>query len=278
MQADFIIIGSGSAGSALAFRLSEAGHKVIVIEYGGSDKGPFIQMPGALSYPMNMARYDWGFESEPEAHLGGRRLATPRGKVIGGSSSINGMIYVRGNPMDFDRWEDMGARGWGWSGVEPFYKKMENWHADGWGGDASLRGADGPLHVTRGQRKNELFEVFVQAAQQAGWPYTPDYNGKSQEGFGPFDRTIWKGKRWSAADAYLKPALAGKNCQLVQAFARKIIFEGKKAIGVEVERDGQIEIIKANAEVIISASAINSPKILMLSGIGDGAHLKDMGI
>lgn len=278
MKADYVIIGSGSSGSTIAYRLSQAGHNVIVIEYGGSDFGPFIQMPGALSYPMNMKAYDWGFESEPEPHLGGRKLATPRGKVIGGSSSINGMIYVRGNPMDFNTWEEMGAKGWGWQGVEPYYKKLENWHEDGWGGDIEVRGNNGPLHITRGKRENELFEVFIKAAQQAGWPYTADYNGKSQEGFGPFDRTIWKGKRWSAADAYLKPALKNKKCTLVKAFARKIIIQNNKAIGVEVERNGAIETITANAEVIISASAINSPKLLMLSGIGDGNHLKDLDI
>ncbi len=278
MEADYVIIGSGSAGSALAYRLSEAGHKVIIIEYGGSDRGPLIQMPGALSYPMNMKRYDWGFVSEAEPHLGNRKLACPRGKVIGGSSSINGMIYVRGNPMDYQTWEEMGATGWGWSGVEPYFRKMENWHADGWGGDPALRGHDGPLHVTRGRRKNELFTTFIKAGKAAGYPETKDYNGAHQEGFGPFDRTIWKGKRWSAADAYLKPALRRENCQLVRAFAKKIIIQNNRATGVEIEHNGKTEIITARAEVILSASAINTPKILMLSGIGEGAHLQEHGI
>ncbi len=278
MQADYVIIGSGSAGSAIAYRLSKAGHSVIVIEYGGSDKSPFIQMPGALSYPMNMKRFDWGFETEPEPHLGGRRLATPRGKVIGGSSSINGMIYVRGNPQDYESWEQMGAKGWGWSGVEPYFLKMENWHDDGWGGEKSLRGHNGPLHVTRGKRKNVLFQSFIDAGVEAGYPHTPDYNGANQEGFCAFDRTIWKGKRWSAADAYLKPALKNGKCVLVKAFARKIIIENKHAIGVEIERNGQQEVISANAEIILCASAINTPKILMLSGIGAAEHLKSHGI
>ena len=278
MEADFIIVGAGSAGCAMAYRLSEAGASVLVIEHGGTDAGPFIQMPGALSYPMNMRRYDWGYQTEPEPHLGGRTLVTPRGKVIGGSSSINGMIYVRGHARDFDTWRDMGAKGWGYADVLPYYKRTENWHDGGHGGDPAWRGTDGPLHVTRGSRANPLTRAFVEAGHQAGYPVTGDYNGAQQEGLGPFDMTVWRGRRWSAASAYLKPALNRANCDLIRAFARRIVFENGRATGVEVSRGGRIEIIRARQEVILAASSLNSPKLLMLSGIGPGAHLTEHGI
>tara|TARA_A100001391_G_scaffold85909_3_gene56269 strand:- start:662 stop:2323 length:1662 start_codon:yes stop_codon:yes gene_type:complete len=279
MRADFVIIGSGSAGSAMAHRLSEDGrHKVIVLEYGGTDIGPLIQMPGALSYPMSMSRYDWGFKSEPEPGLGGRRLATPRGKVIGGSSSINGMVYVRGHARDFDHWAEAGAAGWSFADVLPYFKRMEHWHSGGHGGDPDWRGKDGPLHVTRGRRDNPLFKTFVEAGKQAGFETTDDYNGQKQEGFGPMEQTVWKGRRWSAANAYLKPALKRDNLELVRCFARKVVIENGRAVGVEIERGGKIETVFADREVIVSASAINSPKLLMLSGIGPSAHLNQHGI
>ena len=278
MIADYVIVGAGSAGCALAYRLSEAGHSVIVIEHGGTDAGPFIQMPGALSYPMNMRRYDWGFRTEAEPHLGGRRLACPRGKVIGGSSSINGMIYVRGHACDFDHWRDQGAAGWGYADVLPYFKRLECWHDGGHGGDPAWRGSDGPLHVTRGSRSNPLTRAFVEAGAQAGYGVTGDYNGHRQEGVGPFDMTVWKGRRWSAASAYLRPALMRKNCTLVRGLARKVVIEDQRATGVEIERNGAIEVIAARSEVILSASAINSPKLLMLSGIGPAAHLAEHGI
>ncbi|MGO4916265.1 choline dehydrogenase [Pseudogemmobacter sp. W21_MBD1_M6] len=278
MEADYVIIGAGSAGCAIAYRLAEAGKSVLVIEHGGTDAGPFIQMPAALSYPMNMARYDWGFSSEPEPHLGNRRLATPRGKVIGGSSSINGMVYVRGHARDFDHWAERGADGWSYADVLPYFKRMEHWHSGGHGGDADWRGTDGPLHVSRGPRRNPLFRAFVEAGHQAGYPLTDDYNGQQQEGFGPMEQTVHKGRRWSAANAYLRPALKRPNCDLVRAFARKVVIKEGRATGVEVERGGKIEVIRARAEVIIAASSINSPKLLMLSGIGPAAHLSDHGI
>ena len=279
MEADFVIIGSGSAGGAIAARLSEDGaHSVLVLEYGGTDIGPFIQMPGALSYPMNMNRYDWGFSSDEEPHLDGRRLPCPRGKVIGGSSSINGMVYVRGHAKDFDHWAESGADGWAYSDVLPYFKRMENWHSGGHGGDAEWRGNDGPLHVTRGPRTNPLFEAFVQAGEQAGFETTDDYNGEKGEGFGPFEQTVWKGRRWSVANAYLRDALKRPNCEIVQCFARRVIVEDGRAVGVEIERGGEVSVVTARREVIVSASAINSPKILMLSGIGPGAHLAGHGI
>ncbi len=279
MQADYIIIGSGSAGSAMAYRLSEDGqHSVLVLEYGGTDIGPFVQMPGALSYPMNMSIYDWGFESEPEPHLNNRRLACPRGKVMGGSSSINGMVYVRGHAKDFDHWEESGAAGWGYKNVLPYYMRMENWHDGGHGGDPSWRGNSGPLHVSRGPRANPLYQAFVDAGQQAGYELTSDYNGEKQEGFGPMEQTVWKGRRWSAANAYLRPALQRPNCDMVRCFVRKVIVEEGRATGVEVERGGRIETLHANREVIVAASSINSPKILMLSGIGPASELTEHGI
>ncbi len=275
-EADYVIIGSGSAGSAIAYRLGQAGMKVVVIEEGGTDAGPLIQMPAALSYPMNMKRYDWGFQTEPEPHLNGRRLATPRGKVIGGSSSINGMVYVRGHARDYDTWDEMGAHGWAYADVLPYFKRMENWHGDE--GDATWRGNDGPLHVTRGPRDNPLFDAFIEAGRQAGYPVTRDYNGQAQEGFGPFEATIWKGQRWSAANAYLKPALKGGNVQVYNAFARRVVIENGRATGVEVSRGTEVQVIAARREVIVSASSINSPKILLLSGIGDAAQLAQHGI
>ena len=278
MQAEYIIVGAGSAGCAMAYRLAEAGKRVLVIEHGGSDAGPFIQMPAALSYPMNMGLYDWGFKTDPEPHLGGRTLVTPRGKVIGGSSSINGMVYVRGHARDFDHWAEMGADGWAYADVLPYFKRMEHWHDGGHGGDSDWRGTEGPLHVTRGPRANPLFHAFVEAGKQAGYPVTGDYNGQQQEGFGPMEQTVWRGRRWSAANAYLRPALKRDNCELIRAFVRKVVIKDGRAIGVEVERAGKIEVIRAEAEVIIAASSINSPKLLMLSGIGPASHLAEHGI
>ena len=278
MEADYVVIGAGSAGCAMAYRLAEAGRSVLVVEHGGSDAGPFIQMPGALSYPMNMKMYDWGFRSEPEPNLGGRRMACPRGKVIGGSSSINGMVYVRGHARDFDHWRDQGADGWGYADVLPYYKRLESWHDGGHGGDPAWRGTDGPLHVTRGRRENPLYHAFVEAGRQAGYPVTSDYNGEQQEGFGPFEQTVWKGQRWSAANAYLKPALKRENCDLVRGFVQRVVIEDGRAVGVEVKRRGAVEVIRARAEVIVAASSLNSPKILMLSGIGPAAHLAEHGI
>ncbi|MET0942286.1 MAG: choline dehydrogenase [Mesorhizobium sp.] len=274
-EADFVIVGSGSAGSALASRLSEDGrHSVIVIEYGGTDFGPFIQMPAALSFPMNMSRYDWGFSSEPETHLGGRVLATPRGKVLGGSSSINGMVYVRGHARDFDHWAEQGAAGWAFADVLPYFMRMETAH----GGEEGWRGTDGPLHVRRGRQWNPLYKAFVEAGRQAGFETTADYNGSKQEGFGVMEQTIHLGRRWSVANAYLRPTLRRRNVILLNGLARRIVIENQRAIGVEVETRKQIQVVKARREVIIAASSINSPKLLLLSGIGPAKHLKEHGI
>jgi len=275
LEADYVIVGAGSAGCALAYRLSESGkHSVIVIEYGGSDFGPFIQMPAALSFPMNMRRYDWGFRSEPEPHLGGRVLATPRGKVIGGSSSINGMVYVRGHARDFDHWAESGAKGWAFADVLPYFKRMENVK----NGEEGWRGTDGPLHVQRGTRLNPLYQTFIEAGREAGFEVTTDYNGSKQEGFGPMEQTIHMGRRWSAANAYLKPALKRQNVSLVRGFARRVRIENQRAAGVEIEARNSIQLVKARREVIVAASSVNSPKLLMLSGIGPAEELRSLGI
>jgi choline dehydrogenase len=278
MQAEYVIVGAGSAGCAIAYRLAEAGKSVIVIEHGGTDAGPFIQMPAALSYPMNMPMYDWGFQSEPEPYLDGRRLATPRGKVVGGSSSINGMVYVRGHARDYDHWAQSGARGWSYADVLPYFKRMEHWHDGGHGGDKEWRGKDGPLHVTRGPRENPLFHAFVEAGRQAGYPVTGDYNGEQQEGFGPMEQTVYEGRRWSAANAYLKPAIKTGKVEVVRGLACRVVISEGRARGVEIEKGGVKQIINASEEVVISASSINSPKLLMLSGIGPAEHLAEHGI
>lgn len=272
MEADFVIVGAGSAGCAMAYRLSEAGASVIVIEHGGTDAGPFIQMPAALSYPMNMKQYDWGYMSEPEPNLNNRRLVVPRGKVIGGSSSINGMVYVRGHARDFDHWRESGADGWGFADVLPYFKRMESWHDGGHGGDPDWRGTDGPLHVSRGPRDNPLHEAFVSAGREAGYELTDDYNGQKQEGFGPMEQTVWKGRRWSAANAYLRPALKRDNCDLVRGLVEKVVIEEGRAVGVALSGG---RVIRARRQVVLAASSLNSPKLLMLSGIGPGAHLRE---
>ncbi|MCA1244468.1 choline dehydrogenase [Stappia stellulata] len=276
LEATHIVIGAGSAGAALAYRLSEdPDARVLILEAGGSDVGPFIQMPAALSYPMNMSRYDWGFVSDPEPHLGGRQLVTPRGKVVGGSSSINGMVYVRGHAHDFDTWAEMGAQGWSYADVAPYFERMENAH----GGEAGVRGTSGPMHVTRGTKWSPLYNAFIEAGRQAGYETTPDYNGLKQEGFADMEMTVWRGRRWSTANAYLKPALKRANVRLLTGVnARRIIIENGRATGVEFTRGNGVETAQASAEVIVAASAINSPRLLMLSGIGDGEALSELGI
>ena len=273
--ADYVIVGAGSAGCVAAARLAEAGHSVLVVEYGGTDAGPFIQMPAALSYPMNMRRYDWGFSSEPEPHLANRRMAVPRGKVIGGSSSINGMIWVRGHAHDFDHWRDQGAAGWGYADVLPYFQRAETAH----GSDDPARGKSGPVHITRGPRDNPLFDAFIQAGIEAGFEATEDYNGLKNEGFGPFDMNVWNGRRWSAANAYLKPALKKHpNLKTIHGLASRVTFADGRADGVEIMRGDRTEKVVANAEVILAASSINTPKLLNLSGIGAADDLARHGI
>ena len=270
---------SGKHGCVLANRLTAGNtNKVLLIETGKSDRSPLIQMPAALSYPMNMKKYDWGFESEPEINLNNRKLATPRGKVIGGSSSINGMVFVRGHARDFDNWAQSGAKGWSYADVLPYFKRMETWHGEITELSSRFRGASGPLHVSRGKQKNPLFKAFVAAGREAGFELTQDYNGQQQEGFGVMEQTIHKGRRWSAANAYLKPALRRRNLKLQNGYAQHIIFDGLRAVGVEVNVGGSTKVFRARKEIILSASSVNSPRLLLLSGIGPANELKRLGI
>ena len=275
LEADFVVVGAGSAGCAMAYRLGEAGHTVAVIEHGGTDRGPLIQMPGALSIPMNTAHYDWGYRTEPEPRLNNRRLAAPRGKVLGGSSSINGMVYVRGHARDFDAWADAGATGWASADVLPYFRRMENVGGEV---DPDWRGTDGPLHISIPEAQNPLTRAFIEAGIAAGFEETDDYNGAKQEGFGRLQQTIHEGRRWSAANAYLKPAMRTGRVRIIRGLAARVRIEDGRARGVEIVRGDRTEFVAARAETIVAASAFNTPKLLMLSGIGDTAHLATHGI
>ena len=274
--ADYIIVGAGSAGCALAYRLAAAGCDVLMIEHGGKDGNWLnwkIHMPAALSYPMNMPRYDWGYTTLPENNLGGRRMACPRGKVWGGSSSVNGMVYVHGHAGDFDYWRQSGADGWGYADVLPYFIRMESAPY----ADKQWRGHNGLLRITRADN-NILHQAFTAAGQEAGFAWTDDYNGEIQEGFCRFEQTIYRGIRWSAARAYLRPALKMPNFRIIKAKARRVIFSGTQATAVEVSINNQLASISVGREIILSASAINSPQLLMLSGIGDAGELSSHGI
>lgn len=270
---DYIIVGAGSAGCVLANRLSEDEKtSVLLIETGGSDKSIFIQMPTALSIPMNTAKYAWQFETDKEPSLNDRIMHCPRGKVLGGSSSINGMVYVRGHAKDFDEWQSHGATNWDYSHCLPYFKKSEQW---AFGAD-DYRGSDGPLAVNNGNNmQNPLYQAFVDAGQEAGYSFTQDYNGKQQEGFGPMHMTIKNGVRWSTANAYLRPAMKRKNLQVItHALVHKVLLEGKRAVGVRFEHKGKVQDVKINKEVILSAGSVGSPHLLQLSGIGPAEVLK----
>jgi len=273
---DYVIVGAGSAGCVLADRLTEDGrNSVLVLENGGSDRSMFIQMPTALSIPMNMPRFNWFYHTEPEPHLGGRKLHTPRGKVLGVSSSINGLVYVRGNPHDFDRWEQEGAHGWSYRNVLPYFRRAEKRAA---GGD-EYRGDSGKLCTTNGTLENPLNPVWIEAGKQAGYPVTADMNGFQQEGFGRMDMTVGDGKRCSAANAYLRPAMRRSNLAVrTHALVTRVLFEGRRAVGVRYERGGHEVVVRVRREVIISAGPINSPQLLKLSGIGPQAELAAAGI
>ncbi|MDH3633240.1 MAG: choline dehydrogenase [Gammaproteobacteria bacterium] len=274
---DYIIVGAGSAGCVLANRLSEdPAVTVALLEFGGSDNSIFIQMPTALSIPMNMAKYNWGYKSEPEPYLDNRRMDCPRGKVLGGSSSINGMVYVRGHAQDFDEWESQGAKDWGYRHCLPYFRKADNWAF----GSDEYRSQDGPLAVCNGNNmQNPLYRAFIEAGEQAGYMKTADYNGRQQEGFGPMHMTVKDGVRWSTANAYLKPARERPNLEVITgALTQRIVRDGKRATGVEFIRAGGKQTLNAGREVILSAGPIASPHLLQLSGIGPAAVLQTAGI
>jgi choline dehydrogenase len=278
---DVVIVGGGSAGSALANRLStDPSTRVLVLEAGRPDYpwDVFIHMPAALTFPIGSRFYDWKYESEPEPHMNGRRIYHARGKVLGGSSSINGMIFQRGNPLDYERWgADEGMETWDYAHCLPYFKRMESCLAAGI--DDPFRGHAGPLGLERGPATSPLFGAFFEAVQQAGYPLTDDVNGYRQEGFAPFDRNIRNGRRLSAARAYLHPVMSRPNLDVrTRAFVTKILFEGTRAVGVEIATPrGGVQRIRAG-EVVLCGGAINSPQLLQLSGVGSASELEAIGI
>ncbi len=273
---DYVIVGAGSAGCVLADRLSQDGRStVLVLEYGGSDRSVLIQMPAALSIPMNMKAYNWGYLSEPEPYLNDRRMHCPRGKVLGGSSSINGLVYVRGHPLDFERWEEEGAKGWSYRDVLPYFRRAESFA----GGADAWRGDGGPLATAQGRKLNPLYEAFIEAGREAGYAVSSDLNGERQEGFGALDMTVRDGVRASTANVYLRPSMKRPNLKVVtHALASRVAFDGRRAVGVRYRRDGVKLKAGARREVILCGGPINSPQLLKLSGVGPAAELGAFGI
>ena len=277
MEHDFVIVGAGSAGCALANRLSENGrYSVALLEAGPSDKTPWIHIPVGYFRTMGNPRTDWCYRTESDAGIANRSIPWPRGRVLGGSSSINGLLYVRGQPQDYDGWAQMGCRGWSWDDVLPYFKRSENWEGED---SSGLRGKDGPLSVQHSRLKRNVVDKWFESAVEAGYKRNDDYNGAEQEGVGYFQLTMKGGRRCSSATAYLTPIRSRENLRiLTDAQTEKVLFKEGRAIGVRARRGGQVIEVNAKREVILCAGAVGSPQILMLSGIGDADELKTHGI
>ena len=276
MEFDFVIVGAGSAGCALAARLSENGkHTVAIVEAGGRDSSPWIHIPIGYFKTMGNPKMDWAYKTEPDLGLNGRSINWPRGRVLGGSSSINGLLYVRGQRQDYDQWRQMGNIGWGWDDVLPCFKRSESWED----GESDVRGGSGPLSVSKTRLNRKAIDDYVQAAIAAGYPYNDDYNGQTQEGMSYFQMTANKGRRCSSATAYLKPVKGRSNLTVFTGLTtERVLLENGEATGIIIKSDDGQKIIKARREVILSAGAIGSPQILMLSGLGPVQNLQDNGV
>jgi choline dehydrogenase len=276
---DYVIVGAGAAGCVLAYRLSASGrHSVAVLEAGGPDRNIFIKIPAGFNKTVYNPALNWGYETAPGPYIDDRRIPFPRGKVLGGSGSINGHLYVRGQAADYDMWGQLGCRGWSWDDVLPYFKRAETRGNDG--GDPSVRGREGPLNIQDQRDPHPLSDAYIAANEALGLHRTPDYNRGDQEGTFLYQQMMKDGRRWSPADAYLRPAMQRSNVRVIQrALAERIVFEGKRAVGIAYRPDGGEPVtIRARCDVILSGGAINTPQLLQISGVGDPAWLQDIGV